>query len=68
MSRVAVFTPIDTEDPFILNQKGEVIVLRPLTEAEADLDEVGPMYQVKSNVTGDIFDVFEDELSGNWTL
>lgn len=40
----------------------KVKVLRPLTEDECDIAEVGKMYQVVSN-DGFEYEVFEDELS-----
>lgn len=40
----------------------KVRVIRPLTETEADLEDVGPMYKVQYH-DGYIGDVFEDELS-----
>ena len=42
----------------------KVRIIRPLTEAEADLEDVGPMYKVQYH-DGYIGDVFEDELSEN---
>lgn len=36
-------------------------VVRALTEDEADLFDVGPMYKVKT-ATGDLIDVFGDEI------
>lgn len=41
---------------------GLVTVLRPLTKAEADSFDVGPMFKCKT-ANGDEFDAFEDELS-----
>ena len=39
----------------------EVYIIRPLTEAEADIADVGNMYKVRF-VDGFVRDVFEDEL------
>jgi len=40
----------------------EVEIVRPLTDQEADLDEVGPMYKIRF-ADGHIEDAFADELS-----
>ena len=36
-------------------------VLRPLTEKEIDIKEVGPMYEIKLS-TGEVIHAFEDEI------
>lgn len=40
----------------------EVEIIRPLTSDEADLDDVGNMYEVKLH-NGKIIEAFEEELS-----
>lgn len=55
-----VFNTIDTT---YRKYNGEyVTVLRPLTEEEADIEEVGPMYRIRTQ-DGTTLDAFEDELS-----
>ena len=54
-----IFNTIDTE---LKQYNGtEVEVIRPLTENEADIFDVGNMYKVKF-YDGYVSDVFEDEL------
>ena len=57
------FTPRETGDPDTLAVAGRVRVIRPLTGDEADLDETGPMYRVRSMATGREADAFADELT-----
>ena len=46
-------------------RSGQLVkVIRPLTEQEADIEEVGPMYKVEF-ADGFQTDVFEDELKAN---
>lgn len=60
MNRSYVFNT--TQSDFLKYNGTEVNVIRPLTEAEADIADVGNMYKVRF-VDGFISDVFEDELS-----
>ena len=39
------------------------IIVRPLTDKEADLVETGPMFKVQFSETTEVIDAFEDELS-----
>lgn len=48
----------DRLDPY----NGPVTIIRPLTNDEADISEVGPMFKVKAP-DGTEFDVFEDEIT-----
>ncbi len=55
-----VFNTTDTE---LLKYNGEKVeVIRPLTDKECDIEDVGNMYKVKFT-DGYERDVFEDELS-----
>lgn len=55
-----IFNTTDTE---LKKYNGtEVEIIRPLTEKEADIEDVGNMYKVKFN-DGYERDTFEDELS-----
>ena len=60
MNRNYVFNT--TQSDFLKYNGTEVHAIRPLTEAEADIADVGNMYKVRF-VDGFISDVFEDELS-----
>ena len=51
-----------TQSDLIQYNGTEVEVIRPLTEKEADISEVGNMYKVKF-ANGRESDAFEDELS-----
>lgn len=53
------FETVDSE--YLKYDDTEVEVIRPLTDEEADIADVGNMYQVKFN-DGYVSAVFEDEL------
>lgn len=55
-----IFNTIDSE--LIKYDGTEVEIIRPLTEEECDIEDVGNMYKVRF-FDGYEFDVFEDELS-----
>jgi hypothetical protein len=50
--------------PETVHDGHEVEILRPLTGAEADLAETGPMFEVRCTADGQDFHVFGDELVG----
>ena len=53
----------NTEDTELKEHNGtKVKVIRALTEKEANIEEVGRMYKCKFE-NGEIYDVFEDELT-----
>lgn len=45
------------------NLEGAVVILSRLTQEQAELDEVGPMYLVARVTDGQVGHVFEDELT-----
>ncbi len=58
-----IFTYSGTLEPSLRARSGQpVTIVRPLTEREADLDEVGRMYRVVFP-DGIQVDAFEDELT-----
>lgn len=60
----AFFTYHGAEDsyPELFARTNQIVeVIRPLTEKEADINDIGPMYEIKFS-DGLIHDAFEDEL------
>ena len=51
-----------TQSDLLQHNGKDVKVIRALTDQEADLSDVGPMYKVATS-DGSMLDVFEDELS-----
>lgn len=60
VAQIIMKTFTSTTDSLAIHN-GPVEIIRPLTEQEADIDDVGPMFKCRSP-QGE-FDAFEDELT-----
>ena len=61
MKKMVIFDTDRRDSELMIHDGKEAEVIRPLTEEEADLDDIGPMYKIRFK-DGTEADAFEDEL------